>query len=242
MDKFATDLHIDEGWGRRSKDRHNKRVRDILEVTVKDMGPDDTLIIGGDIVHNVTERSLKEARDLIKDLKCKKKICPGNHDAGMWGTWHRRNKYLKFHNEFVAPVEGTKEPRGGWERRYPHFWVSNRRLNILLDSAGEVRALKWHLARGHIGTRQLLVLESKLSMWPKAYPVRAFMHHHLLERPGMGLEMHDAVRCRSALTAFSHTDIVAYMGHKHERNTYNWPKMKMEATGKFVDAGPILVE
>lgn len=233
---FASDLHIGEDKNQ------DERVQSILS-DMKELYPDETLVLGGDTIDSPSKRQINKANKTLHGMYVIP--LPGNHCVGPHGIWAMNYLYRRWHEDLAEKrcCLVTQEPiRGRGDREtyledYPLVWEQEGYLNIGLDTAGPVRALRWHVARGKVGTRQLMVLEHILGRANK--PVNLFMHHHLREHRG-SLELVDADRLRGVLVK-SGLDIEVYMGHRHKPGRYSHLNIDVVATGKFVDDGPVRV-
>jgi 3',5'-cyclic AMP phosphodiesterase CpdA len=152
---------------------------------INDLNP-EIVIVAGDLTENGFKNEFEEAKRFIDQIKCKKIITSGNHDAKFTG-------YLLFENIFGSP-SGTFE-----DDKYVIFYANTARPDKDEGRVGKDQAES--LLQAFRGTRKFKIL---------------VLHHHLIPVPDTGLEQAIVEDAGDVLKIISNVGVnLVLCGHRH---------------------------
>jgi 3',5'-cyclic AMP phosphodiesterase CpdA len=187
-----SDLHVGKSW----MFDEDLLKRAIGIINASDVGG---VLITGDLTDWGIESEYEQAEEILKTIKKRLFIVPGNHDARIAGYKMFKRLFSQGKGRFFNRVLGNV-------------------LLIGLDSSEP------DIDDGHIGREQLAWLEERLSenskkLRPKI-PVVA-LHHHLVPVPNTGRERNILVDAGEVLDVINRYSVpLVVTGHKH--NPYLW--------------------
>jgi 3',5'-cyclic-AMP phosphodiesterase len=169
------------------------------------------LLISGDITDNGTLAQWEQVERLLAPLRdlpgLTLHLVPGNHDCGMHGINYDPARAALAARQCAALSAPTVEEQHGarvWE-------LDDARLIGLDSQRGQGGEAIPPLARGELGTMQLLALDMLLGADDR--PTWLALHHHPLWSD-FAHELEDAAELRAVVARHPHVKGVLY-GHRH---------------------------
>jgi len=163
-----TDMHVEQG------DLAEQGVKSCIEHALKNEGPIDFFINGGDLIMDALGRGEEEVEaqwEVWRRIKAaypdlKFHHCIGNHDV--WGMTPDVEKFAG--KEWVMKEHGLERPYYHFESKGWHF--------IVLDSTHQKEDGTWYTAK--LDTEQRVWLENKLKEIPSDQPILVVSHIPIL--------------------------------------------------------------
>lgn len=206
-----SDLHVGQHPGRLAT-LHQLVARVVERARA---GEQLAVIITGDVTESGAQLELDAARHALAPLASAAVpivAVPGNHDCGAHGIiWcgDARARYEAWHRDVCAPSEADRWPR--------EWWLGDLRVIGLDSQAGNARDILPPLARGEVGTLQLVRLEVMLQT---PAPTVVILHHHPLWHDIAHI-LEDARELRALIERRRHVGLVLF-GHQHRTYRQVW--------------------
>lgn len=174
--------------------------------------PSHHIVLTGDVTDDGSPAQYRNAVELLRPLRGRLSVCPGNHDYGPVGNFHRPI----CARDFDKVLCGQLEIDGEFQSKVPvtrtQVEGDVRVLFIGLNSNIETTH-PFDFARGEIGAAQLRDLDTLMSAPSSAGHIKViYLHHHPFVREDPFVQLIDAEALMRVL--YQRADLLLF-GHRH---------------------------
>ncbi len=202
----VSDLHVHH------EDKNNVKIQRRVTPLVSEASlPDDVVVITGDIVDDGDGEQYRKALVMLKVIRARVLVLPGNHDMGFLGTAYEEESAKAF------DLFAEKFGEGPFIHKAPQTIKIGNVLFILLNSCLQTES-PFDLFCGEIGGQQLFQLDRILNIPENKELVKIVaLHHHPVWQSDPTMRLLDADKF--IRTIYGRVDIVLN-GHRHVHNVY----------------------